>query len=154
MSAVLTPEMKEMVAYLRLCYVATASSDGVPNLSPKGSLKVLDDQRLVFADIDSPNTVENLRANPRIEINIVHPLLRRGYRFKGTAELSEDPELKRFAGADLGAEYPVRVAVVTTVEQALAVHSPVYAYTELTEEQIREGWQEKYNLWPGVGDRP
>jgi len=43
----LTDEMKEMVERLRLCYVATVTPDGKPNLSPKGSLKVWDDETVV-----------------------------------------------------------------------------------------------------------
>ena len=50
----LTDEMKEMVERLRLCYVATVTPDGKPNLPPKGSLKVWDDETVVFADIASP----------------------------------------------------------------------------------------------------
>jgi len=42
----LTDKMKEMVERLRLCYVATVTPDGKPNLSPKGSLKVWDDERI------------------------------------------------------------------------------------------------------------
>ena len=53
----LTDEMKEMVERLRLCYVATVTPDGKPNLSPKGSLKVWDDETVVFADIASPGTI-------------------------------------------------------------------------------------------------
>ena len=67
----LTDEMKEMVERLRLCYVATVTPDGKPNLSPKGSLKVWDDEAVVFADIASPGTMRNLRSNPFIEINLV-----------------------------------------------------------------------------------
>jgi hypothetical protein len=69
----LTDEMKEMVERLRLCYVATVTPDGKPNLSPKGSLKVWDDETVVFADIASPGTIRNLRSNPFIEINLVDP---------------------------------------------------------------------------------
>ena len=47
----LTDEMKEIVERLRLCYVATVTPDGKPNLSPKGSLKVWDDETVVFAEI-------------------------------------------------------------------------------------------------------
>ena len=36
----LTDEMKEMVERLRLCYVATVTPDGKPNMSPKGSLNM------------------------------------------------------------------------------------------------------------------
>lgn len=152
-AGLLTAEMKAMVAYLRLCYVATASRDGVPNLSPKGSLKVLDDRRLVFGHIDSPNTVRNLQENPRVEVNVVDPFLRRGYRFKGRGEVSDDPALIEFAGADLGADYPVKAAVVIHVEEALAVHSPVYFHTDLTEDEVRDSWQEKYGFVAASGNR-
>jgi predicted pyridoxine 5'-phosphate oxidase superfamily flavin-nucleotide-binding protein len=75
-----TDEMREMVERLRLCYVATVTPDGKPHLSPKGSLKVWDDETVVFADIASPGTMRNLRCNPFIEINLVDPFLRRGFR--------------------------------------------------------------------------
>src|SRR5262249_6854509 len=68
------------VEHLRLCYVATVTPDGKPNLSPKGSLKVWDDETVVFADIASPGTMRNLRSNPFVEINLVDPFLRRGFR--------------------------------------------------------------------------
>jgi predicted pyridoxine 5'-phosphate oxidase superfamily flavin-nucleotide-binding protein len=51
----LTDEMKEMVGRLRLCYVATVTPDGKPNLSPKGSLG-MGHETVVFADIASPGT--------------------------------------------------------------------------------------------------
>ena len=75
----LTDEMKEIVKRLRLCYVATVTPDGKP-MSPKGSLKVWDDETVVFADIASPGTMRNLPSNPFIEINLVDPFLRRGFR--------------------------------------------------------------------------
>jgi hypothetical protein len=62
-----------------------------PNLSSKGSLKVLDDNHLLFADIASPNTTRNLRHNPAIEINIVDPLIRRGFCFKGVTLIRLSP---------------------------------------------------------------
>ena len=142
----LSHEMKEMIARLRLCYVATVSSDYKPNLSPKGSLKVLDDQHLIFADIASPNTVRNLRTNPNIEINIVDPILRRGYRFKGVAEIVSDPELIALAGEDLGAAYPVHHVVKVLVEAASAVMSPVYLFTDLSEDEIRQSWMQNYGF--------
>ena len=49
--AIITDEMARMIAELRLCYVATVTPDGKPNLSPKGSLRVVDDGHLAFADI-------------------------------------------------------------------------------------------------------
>src|SRR3954471_21489594 len=123
--ATLTPEMKAMVAGLRLCYVATVTPEGKPNLSPKGSLKVLDDEHLAFADIMSPATMRNLRSNPNIEVNMVDPFLRRGYRFKGVCEVHSAGEVFDLVANELwnreGRQYPVNAVVRIKVEQALPV---------------------------------
>ena len=89
----LTEDMKRVVAEQRLCFAATVCDDGTPNLSPKGTTLVWDDDHLAFADLRSPATVENLRANPSIELNVVDPMARRGYRFKGTGEVHVSGEL-------------------------------------------------------------
>jgi predicted pyridoxine 5'-phosphate oxidase superfamily flavin-nucleotide-binding protein len=62
---ILTEEMKRVVTEIQLCYAATVTPDGKPNLSPKGSITVLGDDELGFADLASPGTIENLRHNPR-----------------------------------------------------------------------------------------
>ena len=84
---IITEEIKKFVNFQKLGYVATISTDNTPNLSPKGTIMVLDESYLAFADIHSPQTVENLRHNPSTEINVVDPFRRRGYRFKGIAEI-------------------------------------------------------------------
>ena len=84
---------RELIREVGLCYVATASPDGVPNVSPKGSIGVLDDDHLVFADIMSPGTRKNLQQNPKVAIYVCDPKKVRGFQFKGTAELSQEGEL-------------------------------------------------------------
>ncbi len=91
--AVLSDEMKALVRRQRLGYIATISPDGAPNLSPKGTITVWDEDHLVFADIRSPRTVRNLMRDPRCELNVVDPFLRKGYRFRGTAEVIAEGEL-------------------------------------------------------------
>ena len=82
---ILTEDMKRVVPEQRLGFVATVCPDGTPNLSPKGTTAVWDDDHIVFADIRSPSKVSNLRRNPSTEINLVDPMVRKGYRFKGVA---------------------------------------------------------------------
>ena len=84
---ILTPAMKRMLDEQRLGFVATVCPDGTPNLSPKGTTAAWDDDHLVFADIHSPGTTANLRHNPHVEVNVVDPIARKGYRFKGAAEV-------------------------------------------------------------------
>ena len=84
---ILTEDMKRVVTEQRLGFVATVCPDGTPNLSPKGTTAVWDDDHIVFADVRSPATVSNLRRNPSTEINVVDPMVRKGYRFKGVASV-------------------------------------------------------------------
>jgi hypothetical protein len=76
----LTPDMKRIIEEQRLGFVATASLDGTPNVSPKGTFAVLDDLTIAFGEIRSPGTIRNLKANPRIEVNFVDAFVRKGYR--------------------------------------------------------------------------
>jgi predicted pyridoxine 5'-phosphate oxidase superfamily flavin-nucleotide-binding protein len=126
---VLTDDMKRVVEQQQLGFVATVCPDGSPNLSPKGTTAVWDDDHLVFADICSPATIANLRANPAVEINVVDPVVRKGYRFKGVARVfSEGPDYE--AGL---AFYRVRGSasakphiVLVKVDRAAELVSPAY----------------------------
>ncbi len=147
----LTEDMKRLVSELRLCYVATVTPEGKPNLSPKGSLKVLDDEHLAFADIMSPATMRNLKVNPSIEVNLVDPFLRRGYRFKGSCEIHSEGTVFDQVANELwsreGRQYPVNAVVRITVEQALAVKSPAYVFNKgVKEEDVRRIWLERYGV--------
>ena len=147
--ATLSDEMKRMVEQQRLGFVATVCPDGTPSVSPKGTLSVLDDDHLVFADIRSPGTVANLRTNPGIEINVVDPFVRKGYRFKGQAELVETgPEFERlvaFFSSRGTADAPrrIRTIVVVRVDQARPVISPGYDH-ETSEAAMRARWTRYY----------
>jgi predicted pyridoxine 5'-phosphate oxidase superfamily flavin-nucleotide-binding protein len=144
---ILTDDMKRVVAEQRLAFVATVAPDGSPNLSPKGAFKVFDDGHLVFADIRSPATVRNLAADPRIEANVVDATLRKGYRFKGTAEVfAEGPrydELVAFLRAT-GTTFPIRHAVLIRVERALPVTSPAYDRGD-TEAEVAAAWERHWD---------
>jgi uncharacterized protein len=95
MTATLDADMQRVVTEQSLGFVATVCPDGTPNVSPKGTLAVWDDDHLVFLDLRSPRTMRNLAANPAMEVNVVDPILRMGYRFNGTAKIvPAGPELE------------------------------------------------------------
>jgi predicted pyridoxine 5'-phosphate oxidase superfamily flavin-nucleotide-binding protein len=86
---ILTEDMKRVVREQRLGFYATVCEDGSLNLSPKGSTYLLDDDHLFFAHVRSQQTVENIRGGSLVEVNVVDPLTRKGYRFKGPGEVHE-----------------------------------------------------------------
>ena len=67
-------------------WVATASADGMPNVAIKGSLRLLDDEHLMFADLFNMKTQKNIRENPKVAVMVYDEQSRVGYMFKGTAE--------------------------------------------------------------------
>jgi predicted pyridoxine 5'-phosphate oxidase superfamily flavin-nucleotide-binding protein len=146
-TGILTEGMRQVVREQRPGFVATVCPDGTPNLSPKGATAVWDDEHLVFADLRSPRTVANLRTNPAVEVNVVDPIARRGYRFKGAATVLTDGALfdEIMAFYERG-EAPVRDArsrirhiVMVKVERAFPLVSPAYDLG-LTEEAVRATW--------------
>ena len=143
-------DMRSIVESARLSFVATVCPDGSPNLSPKGSVRVYDDEHLAFMDIASPNTIENLRHDPRIEINSIDVFRRRGYRFKGTAEFREpgDPVytwLRDWLVDVNGPGYPANRLVLVHVERVLPVLSPAYTFGNAEEADLVKAWSERYN---------
>ena len=140
---ILTEDMKRVVLEQRLGFVATVCPDGTPNLSPKGTTTVWDDEHLVFADICSPGTMSNLQQNPAVEVNVVDPDMRKGYRFKGTAivltEGSQFDEIIAFY-RQRGTQFPIRSIALIKVNRALPLVSPAYDFGA-TEDEVREHWQ-------------
>ena len=148
---ILTEDMKRLISEQRLGFVATVCPDGTPNLSPKGTTAVWDDDHIVFADIRSPGTVSNLRRNPSAEINVVDPMVRKGYRFKGVALVVTEGALferildfyRTERNLDEG-RTRIRSFVLVKINEALPLISPAYDQG-LTEEQVREKMQHYFD---------
>jgi predicted pyridoxine 5'-phosphate oxidase superfamily flavin-nucleotide-binding protein len=145
----LSKEMQRMVREQRLGFVATVTPDGRPNVSPKGTTRLWDDERLFFADIASPGTVENLSTNPHIEINVVDPMTRKGFRFTGMAAVHTSGEayergleILRAQGSS-ASDDRVRSIVVIDVTDAAALVSPAYD-DGATEQAVSASWLEYY----------
>jgi predicted pyridoxine 5'-phosphate oxidase superfamily flavin-nucleotide-binding protein len=140
--AILTEDMQRVIREQRLGFYATVCEDGSPNLSPKGTTLVWDDDHIFFADVRSPKTVENIRRGSLVEVNVVDPLVRKGYRFKGPGEIhgpgtspyAEGLERLREAGSTLADR--VKAIVIVEVREAREVVSPAYDDGTLTEADL------------------
>jgi predicted pyridoxine 5'-phosphate oxidase superfamily flavin-nucleotide-binding protein len=139
--------MQRVVLEQSLGFIATVTPDGRPNLSPKGTTTVWDAEHLMFADVASPGTIANLASNPYIEINVVDPIVRKGYRFKGVATVHTSGELFEEGIAVLRARgfttarERIRSIVRVEVTDAAPVVSPAYddgtAETEIAARWLR-----------------
>ena len=146
--------MQQFVREQQLGFYATVSEDGSPNLSPKGTTFVWDEGHLAFADIRSPQTVENVRRGSLVEINIVDPLVRKGYRFKGpgvvyycgSAGFSAGLELLRHEGrTNLERAHAI---VVVEVLEARRLVSPIYDDGTMSEDDVVRIFRERLGQVP------
>ena len=125
----ITQEIKNFLDLQKLGYVATVTADGKPNLSPKGTIIAWTSEMLAFADIRSPDTMENLKNNPNVEINVIDPLLRKGYLFKGQAKIIKDTSLYAEILSHYrqkGIKSPINSIVLVDVSHVSEVTSPLY----------------------------
>jgi hypothetical protein len=141
---ILTDDMKRVVSEQKLGFVATVSPDNTPNLSPKGTMLLLDDDHIMFGEIRSPQTLGNLKKNPAMEINFIDQFARKGYRFKGTARFIERSSeefaalFPRFVHFGALAE-KIRGIVALRVTRALPLTTPAYD-VGATEPELRAHW--------------
>ena len=116
--AKLTEEAKKTIGAIRPSLVATASKNGKPNVSAKGSLRVLDDEHLLFADVASPRTIANIKENPQVAVICLDAATRKGCRIWGKGEVFTSGELFDNTVAELASRnMKVRNVVKVTVEE-------------------------------------
>ena len=143
----ITYEIKIFLNSQKLGYVATVSSDGKPNISPKGTIIAWSDNLLAFANIRSPDTVMNLQNNPFVEINVIDPLSRKGYLFIGTAKIIKNtPLYVKILNhyRTNGIKSPINSIVIVDVSSVSEVTSPLYDLGQ-TEEEIKLKWKLFFN---------
>ncbi len=111
-----------------LCWLATISADGVPNVTPKQIFTHHDDT-LLIAHIASANTVANIQANPNVCVSMVEVFAKRGFKYVGTAEYFDAesaeyqelaPKLTEIAGPD----FPVLGVIQVRIDVIEAIMSP------------------------------
>lgn len=149
---ILTEDMQRLVREQRLGFHATVDEDGTPNLSPKGTTGVWDDDHLFFVHVRSPRTVANVRRGSWVEVNVVDTFVRKGYRFKGpavvhdrgTAAFVDGLRRVREAGVATPNER-IRAIVVIEVRQVRPIVSPAYDDGDRDEADVARQWQDHFD---------
>ena len=145
---IISQKIKDFLDTQNLGYVATVSPEQKPNVSPKGTIMYWDSRTLIFADICSPDTIRNIQNNPNVEINVIDPILRKGYLFAGLAKLLDNSTLttkeiiKTYAKRGLTSS--IRAVVMVDVLNVTEVLSPLY-HMGVTEQEIKSKSKKRFN---------
>lgn len=123
-----------------LSWLATASADGQPNVSPKEIFAAAGASRVVIANIASPGSVRNIEENPHVCLSFVDVFRQKGYKLIGTAvnvrkanprfaALSE-PLIKLTKGV-----FPIHSVIDLTVTEVQSILAPSYRLIPGTTEE-------------------
>jgi len=143
---ILTDLHKQYIDQSVLCWLATADQDGQPNVSPKELFTYYEDHFLQIAQIASPQSIANIRHNPKVCVSFIEVFVQKGFKIRGTARLitkrtegfeERSQKLREMAGA----RFSVNSLIEITVDAVDPIIAPSYRlYPETTEaDQIQSG---------------
>ena len=94
----ITDEMRQLIdnalAEGVCCILGTASKDGQPQISMKGSVLVFDRTTLAYWERARRSALDNVADNPQVVIFYRNPEKRINWRFHGTATLYQDGAIR------------------------------------------------------------
>ena len=149
---ILTPDIKAYINSSVLCWLATASSDNVPNVSPKEAFTWYGVQYLIIANIASPQTIKNIKQNNTVCVSFIDVFLQKGYQIKGSAGIIKkpDPEFSKMETSLLkitGGKFPFSTITAICIETVKPIVAPRYIlYPETTEEEQIESALHTYKV--------
>lgn len=110
--AKLTQEMKDMIGS-QLNYLATADENGNPQVGPKGTMRVFDDEHLIYNEETGHHAWHNLNATRKAAVATVDRSQLKGFRFEGTVEFHDDDQIFKDAQAFAEAKHlPAAISAV------------------------------------------
>lgn len=134
-SLMMTDEIHSLLDRCVLCWLATSDSNGIPNVSPKEIFATMGDDRLVIANIKSPGSVANVRANPAVCVSVVDVFSQRGFKLRGAARNVHRHE------ADFA-------ALAAPLEKLTSGVFPILSVIEVRVETVEEILAPSYVLFP------
>ena len=88
----MTEEMMEAIEK-DLVFLATASSEGIPNVVPIGFARPINNGSILIADNYMNKTRQNIEENPNVAI-VTKDAQKNPYQFKGKAEIFESGKIR------------------------------------------------------------
>jgi len=105
--------------------IATVTADGLPNIGPKRSLRLYDEQHLIYNENTGGQTLENIKQGSKVAIAVIDRPNLDGYRFVGTPSIHNEGQpydnAQAFA-AENGMKEP-KCAVLIKVEEIYTLKS-------------------------------
>lgn len=148
----LTVAIKEYIDRSVLCWLATVSNDGIPNVSPKEIFNYYGTDKIIVANIASPQTLRNIKQNENVCVSFIDILVQKGFQVKGIAKIIKkaDPEFskrEKILTEMTGGKFPFITLTEITITEVKPIVAPKYVlYPETTENEQIESAKKRYGI--------
>ncbi|GGD19527.1 pyridoxamine 5'-phosphate oxidase family protein [Hyunsoonleella pacifica] len=144
-------DIKKYIKQSVLCWLATASKDNIPNVSPKEVFTHYDNN-IIIANIASPQSAKNIEANHNVSVSVLDVLVQKGYQIKGKAEIirKDHSEFEALAQPLLTiteGKFPFSSIFKISVDSTKPIIAPKYIlYPETTEKEQIDSARRAYGI--------
>lgn len=148
----LTKEIKAYIDRSVLCWLATASKENIPNVSPKEIFTYFRNSKIIIANIASPQSVKNIKQNKNVCVSFIDILVQKGFQIKGKAKIVKNndidfSEMERLLTKMTEGKFPFSTITEITIENVKPILAPKYIlYPETTEKQQIESARKVYGI--------
>ena len=148
----LTEDIKKYIDKSVLCWLATASIENIPNVSPKECFTHFGTDSIIIANIASPQTVRNIKLNENVCISFINIFVQKGFQIKGKVEIIENThsqftEMNEILTEMMGGKFSFNTITKITLRQVKPIIAPSYIlYPETTEMKQIESSKKSYQI--------
>ena len=148
----LTDEIKKYIDQSVLCWLATVSADNIPNVSPKEIFNYFGKDRIIIANIASPQSIRNIKQNANVCVSFIDILVQKGFQITGKARIiketdSEFSEMEKVLLKMTGGKFPFKTITEIFIEQAKPILAPRYVlYPETNEKDQIDSAKKTYGF--------
>ena len=148
----ITPEIKKYIDKSVLCWLATVSEQGIPNVSPKEIFTDYGPDKIIIANIASPQSVRNIMQNSNVCVSFIDILAQKGFQIKGKAEIigkkdMEFDQMEQVLKKMTEGKFPFATITKIKIETAKSIIAPKYRlYPETTEKEQIESAKKAYGF--------
>lgn len=148
----LKPEIIKNIEQSVLCWLATSDKDNFPNVSPKEMFTHFGENKLLIANIASPNSIKNIIQNNKVCVSFVDIFIQKGYKIKGEAVFINkehlDFEYKKTVLTNIYSDkFPINGIIEIEIKKVETIKAPSYfLFPEITEQQQIEGAMKTYKV--------
>lgn len=149
---IITAQIKQYIEKSILCWLAT-SKDGYPSASPKEIFTHFGKDKLIIANIASPQSVKNIKFNQNVCVSFIDIFTQKGFQLYGVAKIlnktsitynTKHKILQEMAGNTFKVLSVIEISILK-VNQILA---PSYRFNKkITEEKMIENALKTYKVF-------